>query len=396
MADVTFADITDIKIPNGNVIKIAETDTGRILWEKKLKVNISIEKITAPTYYEGSVKWVQCVERNNEIIFFGCGGSNRPKEENPLPGYYFTYNTATKKCSSVQNMIITRTTGADIDPISKKILVAGIGGGIYIGPNWYDYNTDVSWATLEHEYGNAREYETITSSGRFQVCWNPDLKIFWVVEGFPIDLTHLGFNTFFIDTNGKCINHSSYKPITVSQATHSIENEIQEYGYKCVCYAEGLKKFAIYIEQKIYLSSDGLSFTPYPVPSINPVSLCLSEAHLLWIPEKKVLLLFLSRSNELFLSYDGMKWERHEIPHEVIMPSIGWCPDKNLLFLFDSKKTYVTDNFISWTTIENSINIGSLGLGVLNRCIWSKSAKAFIITNGDALSDSYFYKISIK
>ena len=31
---MNFANVTDIKIPNGNVIKIEETDTGRVLWEK--------------------------------------------------------------------------------------------------------------------------------------------------------------------------------------------------------------------------------------------------------------------------------------------------------------------------------------------------------------------------
>ena len=30
-----FANVTDISIPEGNVIKIHETNSGRVLWEKK-------------------------------------------------------------------------------------------------------------------------------------------------------------------------------------------------------------------------------------------------------------------------------------------------------------------------------------------------------------------------
>ena len=32
-----FANVNDISIPQGNVIKIQETDSGRVLWEKKRK-----------------------------------------------------------------------------------------------------------------------------------------------------------------------------------------------------------------------------------------------------------------------------------------------------------------------------------------------------------------------
>ena len=35
---VTFANVTDVRIPNGDVSKITETSTGRVLWEKPPKV----------------------------------------------------------------------------------------------------------------------------------------------------------------------------------------------------------------------------------------------------------------------------------------------------------------------------------------------------------------------
>ena len=39
---VAFANVTDIKIPEGNVTKIQETATGRVLWEKNSYPDISL------------------------------------------------------------------------------------------------------------------------------------------------------------------------------------------------------------------------------------------------------------------------------------------------------------------------------------------------------------------
>ena len=39
---VAFANVTDITIPQGNVTKITETATGRVLWEKKRYPDIKL------------------------------------------------------------------------------------------------------------------------------------------------------------------------------------------------------------------------------------------------------------------------------------------------------------------------------------------------------------------
>ena len=60
---MNFADVTDITIPQGDLIKIHETDTGRVLWEKKKRIAMigdmkaySVRIISeAPQGYMGAV-----------------------------------------------------------------------------------------------------------------------------------------------------------------------------------------------------------------------------------------------------------------------------------------------------------------------------------------------------
>ena len=44
---VTFANVIDITIPQGSVTKIAETSTGRVLWEKKKYPDLSLSWMRA-------------------------------------------------------------------------------------------------------------------------------------------------------------------------------------------------------------------------------------------------------------------------------------------------------------------------------------------------------------
>ena len=47
-----FASVTDINIPQGDLIKIHETSTGRVLWEKKNN-SINYDSIRTTLFYEG-------------------------------------------------------------------------------------------------------------------------------------------------------------------------------------------------------------------------------------------------------------------------------------------------------------------------------------------------------
>ena len=52
---MNFAGVTDIVIPQGEVIKIHETATGRVLWEKAsgIEINPHWYKINSSAFYYG-------------------------------------------------------------------------------------------------------------------------------------------------------------------------------------------------------------------------------------------------------------------------------------------------------------------------------------------------------
>ena len=365
------ATVTDIVIPEGNVIKIHEKETGRVLWEKGLRA----EKITSGL--PNTNLW-SCFDTGSNITFIPF--------DNPS---YFSYNPSTKKSSSLSKMKSYsghELYGIDIDPVSKTWLaVVRIRGRD--PDNLNNYVEDIRLENSQGKLSNAGDGGERTPQWT-QCCWMTHLNAFCVIGGTPgvgnstytgvcsrlISLQHI-----IVNTGNNCI------PYKISSGTLSYQHQ--------VCYSDTRQKAVIitypdYNTIKTFASSDGVSWEE-SLETIDNYNGVADGGKVFWVDGMNSFILFAHGKKEkedyhycdIYKSRDGLKWDKIGTGPEFMHGYSGaWSPTEKV-FLFvggASSRTplALTKDFTKWTKVSSPVSSFD------NRCkaIWSKTAKAFIIT----------------
>ena len=358
MADITFADVTDITIPQGETVKIHETDTGRVLWEKS-KFKVSVQTVNDIT---GSY-WKTGFENGNNITLLSSN----------VPGYC-TYKPTDDTFSSISKTTV-QTTDADIDPTSKVWITVGDGYGIdSISGGSTTINIETSFGrTINHNTGPNTAGTFASFLATCSCRWISALNKFCVLADTQgnKDISY----AFLVGTDGLISNWST------------IDTRFYRYGgFEGMCYSPTLNKIAaIFNRNSIGLSSNGLSWN-----ITSPGFTIFASSSLHWITTKNFFILFEALSRKMYKSTNGINWQEiSSLPSNFSPNTHAWSPTKKIFISIANGRIYLTDDFETWETVNGT----PISPSPNTKTFWSDKANAFIhIPNR---KDIALYKIFI-
>ena len=324
--------VNDITIPEGECKKIIETATGKILWQKKqgpLTLNSAHwEIVNYPTNQIRATNFVDYDVPSKKIILF-AHGVNKIDGINYHNYWSFLYDNTSKEFSDFYRYFCnkeeissgeddgdgvdddltephyltymgypiatnSRIRPVDVDPISKTIIAYG-----------GEYNICIKTNEDEHlrKFGN-----DMFRIGLRRICWAPEKELFLAFFGSRFqqedDTNFDKLDTALIDTNGTVKN--------IVQTNNSLYSKPASYPI-WLCYA-GDKDIFLYPnrsgvkrENGIWLSSNGLNWERSYIPPencfVHEVCYCQGVG------------VFLAACQEMKLGFhilksiDGMNWE---------------------------------------------------------------------------------------
>lgn len=346
---MNFADFSDIVIPQGNVIKIHETNSGKVLWEKKNKLSSAhweAETINC-AYYTHAV-----LDAGEEAFFYCSGGT---ADESGLGEmFYMFYNPETKNFS---NKTYVRHFGDDFEP-----------GLVCVTPDkdviFSQGDTQFYFSALQDN--KVKYIEELRGASIY--IWVHDLEKVGVLT------RRLGkLKTCFIDKYGNVYQYKEREEdFTSSELTH-----------RCLCYSPEANVFLLYrirkdIRAGVYNYS---KIAVYSGDLQNLIAVCDLDKDMpqldngtrymdvVWASHLHAFFAIVTDKNGeyyVYKSFDGFTWIQTAIINPIKNTSGGmqapvataaYSPKKNVIAFLVAGNAYISSDGMSWqeiSTIDNS------------------------------------------
>ena len=417
---MNFVDITDITIPEGSVEKITETSTGRVLWQKKLKLSdlTNTHWETIPTTSLIAIDSFEIarsvLDTGNGVEIFsmlegssGCSTRFHLNTNGSLANRYTMWRGTPLQSDDIAELnyralssdeqqtktepIDTNNTGwssavksVAIDPVSK--VWCAISNKFYAVSS----QNPTKWQQLPVLSSEEADDD---SKNYFGVTWSPKLKRFCVWGQYGSCLID---NTGLIrGSKSTLLNSYGFSP--------------SQYPGKIV-WSEKLELFVCNLDKpqstdpmRIYLSSDGLTWNRVGVPLLGDTPIGSEVRDIEWMSELGVFVLTVVKGATVtvYKSNDGYNFEyvkKFTDMGGTLSSLLCYSPDQNVLLLLSQKKSYITRDLVNWTEIP--YHVGTSNTQYFLRITWSKSFNAFIGIRyapsfGYANQDRVIYKLSL-
>ena len=308
---MNFADITDIAIPAGDVIKIQAQD-GTVLWEKSANGKMPLNAGYVAVAY------------SNELRLF-CA----------ICGVKVGY-TAAHLLTSQDGVNWTRKN--DVGYIGTQMLyIANLGGFVF--PHTVPSGTGgLLTASAFSVSSNGTQINSTTgfsdAAAPFTAwgeCYDSNNGVLYIISGNGItwgDVRHFGVS--LSDRASGCISYSPELKTVTSLVSNtagvskcSVAANLNKYAvtsdwqslsgptglWRSMCWSSKLRKFCAVGDgtNHVALSSDGKTWNAYTAPYENLTSVCWGE--------EAGLFCAVSRTNNVaFTSKDGINWTEHNTP----------------------------------------------------------------------------------
>ena len=362
---VAFANVTDITIPQGNVTKITETATGRVLWEKKRPLSAHWEWIYF-TDAENSKHYnaCMCVENGNNLVcfddYFGIGKRfNYNLTNGDITDMYrmdnneiFDYDEAEKEFNDPNNDYPQiSTAAADIDPLTKTWCV--VGGNYYLCSSFSDLKI--------------KELKTTRRlGGAFLCCWSETLKRFCICgrQG-----------TFLVNINGQ---------ITAESEKISFLSVVLDY-YFSIAWSPELQIFLVTLgKEKVAKSADGINWDIYTPDLPNlPDATSKTLTGVSWIPMLNAFIASVCYQTKsyVYTSKDGRNWQYlsefswSNVTISNINPILRtiYLPKQKLILMIGTVRSFLSNNGQDWIELKYGPSILTQGYA-----IWSETLKTAV------------------
>lgn len=361
---MNFANVTDIKIPEGLVTKIEETSgLKRVLWQKGLPIPKAhweiVELPNADSNEELYYPLLTFVDTEDGIeIFKRTGGQHfKYRADGTAESIYTFQDTPTIKC-------------ADIDPVSKRWIAFGS-----------DYASNAFSGT-----------KALDGSNKLICCWSPKLECFCAISSRDAVVVNL---------NGEIQGTSQEVPFSAISGGRRDESLI---------WADSLDKFVIPettgTNNYVCFSSDGLNWETKTIiltgefPDISADYTRITMYQIRWMPTmKKFVSVCRVNASDSYKEYivkssDCQRWEcvgKYMLVGSAVETTLSYSSDKKVLAVDNLQTSYVTRDLENWVEVPF---IDGMPQGNSARTMkWSQSLNCFVRFGTE--SNPRFYKLVI-
>ena len=343
-----FANVTDITIPEGNVIKIHETDSGRVLWEKK---NTEIH----PVWHIADIKLafgsagnkgsIRCISRNEDSSRsrFSLCSVNLTSDTCDAWGFWgdLSRSNDTTYLTYYPGGMFTQN-AYSVLALTEVFSPSGSHGVVYA----HHLNSDSYFFQR-----GANAYNSLNLSDSFSLKTlgpqsKDSVRITFSPERHEYLVTGLsnGRSCILPDdfTSSSLFIYRSGTPYSNFKNTHWVSAFNSYYA------ASGDDK-------NVYSSTDGLIWSDFNASSKGNVF------DILFLAKQKKLCAV--SNNQISLSEDGITWSYIDVPfYNAIVAA--YSHDSGHLCVADSRNAYLTHDFVNWVEanlpLNRSVNFGSL------------------------------------
>jgi hypothetical protein len=344
-----FANVNDIAIPQGNVIKIHETISGRILWEKKPPVINPVWNIldVRLAYVSAGDKGaIRCFSRNDKSSRQGFSLCSVCISDSNFDawGKWGDVSTGNNSVSfSYHPGGMTGQIGYNILAATDCFNPDGSYGVIYakdVSSNSYFFlrGPDTYYLSVQ----SSNNYRLNTLQPRFdnsvRITYAPELNQY-LVTGLASGracILPADFNS------GTSLNYLSGSPYSKFKNTHWVSEHNSYYA------ASGTDK-------KIYSSMDGINWSEVTAATKGSVFdvFYLSKQNKLCAVS----------NNQISISDDGSAWLNIEVPFSEAIVA-AYSDDLDYLCVADKNNAYLTYDFVNWfdakIPLNRSVNFSQL------------------------------------
>ena len=342
---MNFADVTDIVIPQGEVIKIHETATGRVLWEKvsAIELNPQWYKINSSAFYYGlqSGGYLECIgKQDSNGTIFAAVNSMQPSINSVTNTYKACWSTFESKTSiSISSKIKYKfSASAGPDPGAFKIisvpelitanngiaLAATVDGDTHTITSYLFIWGDIFGSKPNQHYINT---EPVDDTSVF-ITYSPERSEYLVTglkKGLCVIPTTLARNGAAFQDD---FTYSFGIPQIFLRRTKWVADLNMYFG-------------ATGTDGKVYYSSDGITWNSKQVLSGNVLGIE-------YLSKQKKLIAISNNSAQIALSSDGMNWTTSTVPFSAAL-AYAYDSDNDVLCVVDKTKSYVSCDLENWT-----------------------------------------------
>ena len=369
--------VTDIAIPQGNVVKIHETVGGRILWQKKKKVlsaHWELSEYDAGTNPAGATigHWL---DTGSELIQTCNQDNDDPynyyRYYNPIDNTFSTMHKMKLPDSDEENDTYPIVIDWAIDPVTK------VWCSTTANSSKYDYYCSV--------FNDDTFRDLSTSVSR--CCWSEPLNRF-CLTGVK--------KSFLMDTEGNIYEKDdSSSPGKVLPTSSSLF---------VLCAGNGISKFIAYEHALLGNNrADAIAISPngYDWTYIEKISDELPDSSsnnerglgVTWVPSLNAYVAIVGNSSGyyVFKSLDGIEWAKlstipvneNEFPSKAYERYIfgEYSPEKNIVAFVISMAAYISEDCVHWievSLLDTGISTSRYSENHRKNFIWSNSLNAFL------------------
>lgn len=383
---MNFAEVTDVVIPQGSVTKIAETDSGRVLWEKGLPIpQAHWEYVdyadTSSRDYNGPADFVD-IDDGLEIFLHINNKPCRIKyNADGTLGDAYSLGSGTKLPADISGeKTLNEAQYADIDPVSK----------IWVVCNKQRVYTSNAFDVIKWQ----DPLSTSTSRYVRGCCWSPKLKRFCIVGDnktyYTTSYDNVIIFSFLVNTSGEITNlfeqsfYGQYPGNADTQRTFFWSDKLEKFVYH---FHTGVDTSSDDFNTSVFLSSDGLNWGKKKIANIGDLSEVPDNIYarrqfdaICWMQSVGKFIAISSNNYDRFVykSSDCINWEYVTTLSSLFRyeARCAYSPERKVLAVVGRSGAYLTRDLENWVAIPRTGT--SIDEVIANPLIWSKTLNSFV------------------
>lgn len=332
---MNFAEVTDVVIPvgsqNKSVAKITETSTGRVLWEKGIKI---------------SPHWLV----TKSIIVSSNIGSQ------PVVGLSSVLSSDGLYSDGLKTVIQEHETSGVVETAPNLSWRAGI-DIVKIGSNGGDAPASYVFYAISKPCNPERYLVRQSNTSEYYLNKTYNQRTLKLTTA-PISNTSVKI-TISPERNEMLISGlSAGLGVMPTDFSSGYTMEYQSgRNFSRTCWAAGIGASGLYFgvtgtNKDVSYSVDGKNWS---------TSTALSSGNVLgveYLNQKKKVCAISSNTKKLAISSDGINWEQRDTPTNK---AVAYCysPEYDVLCVFDNTGAYMTKNFTSWKYLAFPSSLGA-------------------------------------
>ena len=317
-----FANVTDIAIPQGDVTKIAETATGRVLWEKKAYPDLSLSwmRASANIGFSNSTD-EQLIRGAGKLYYYGAGGRGDKGDGVVVCIRHTTFTSA------LQTHRLVRISIKEGEAVNNKKQY-----GLY-STVWPSPLAITSRSNFDNSY-----YLVAVGDDSFKNCYG--VSDYVINDNYEVK----GFLLLDYPTDKKnCL--CPYKNDSFSSASDVTNLATLPQGMPsgqkvCITYSNARNEFLITDGSKLYLTNALGGVKTYLVSSIRKT---------VWVNELNMYVGVTGSDKNIQYSQDGITWTSVELETSTNVIDIEWLSEKKQLCALGKKQIALSSDCKTWT-----------------------------------------------